>query len=142
MIKWLIAISKLMTMFVGWTGLLVQWAWKIGTWQLKTLWNAYQAFDKIGSLVVGLILTVLVFMFDQLGSILEMMASMESGSASVGGVSGSVLPVGNGQILAVLNVINNYIPLSEFVSLVIVLFGVWVFAVSFRLIKSWLPTVN
>jgi len=115
---------------------LVGFAMEEGNWFLKV----YSAIDKLGFFIVGLVMYGLVYMIDGLTWMQEHLPTIQTMVQTGAGISGgSPAPSG---LLKGLQIANSIIPMDEAFVLFQFMAGLWVLTVTFRIVKSWLPTVN
>jgi len=107
---------------------------------LKWIKAAYDAFSFAFFVVLGLLWFSLVYLYDALNWLWVHWPAIQSVLSAGSGVEGGVqIPAPLAQGFSFLNAI---LPLSEAMGLISFLLPVWMLAVIFRAVKSWIPTVN
>jgi hypothetical protein len=116
-------------------------AFFLGLWNalkalVQTIWNVVQ---QGWTWAVGLIVIIV-------GCVTEVVTAINNLlSEAVGALSSLVMPQSNVSASGVGNflaVANHFFPVEEMFALMTAISVVWVIAISYRLIKSWLPTLS
>lgn len=106
----------------------------------KFLWAFYNSFDAFMNALVGLVLIFLLYAFNGVGWLLTHLTTISDLIQNGSGITGGdPVPPALAQGFAIAN---SFLPLNEAFVIFQYLALVWVLTTTFRLVKSWLPSVN